>query len=570
MASGIKLSQEEFLKRASEANPDYDFSEAVYMNNKTQVKVICKLHGPFYVQAASCFKNTLTCPECDRLKRKEAFIEKATKTHNGKYDYSQVEYIDGDTKVKVICPIHGEFFTTPNEHGRRSGCPKCSKQYKPTTEEWIDSVKDLYGGKYDLSEVVYVTNKTPIKVICPEHGAFYPLPNNYKAGKSGCPKCNNERKRKQFSKTTEGFIKDAVLKHGDKYDYSKVKYINKTNLIEIICPTHGSFWQSPSVHTSGSNCPLCARESRKNKIRLPQTEFISRLKSLYENKYDYSKIEYVDYETPVVLICPEHGEFKKTPSGLLKGHACPICGSKAKTSSEFIDDAIQVHGQKYDYSKVQYTNCSEKVCIVCPEHGEFWQTPNSHLQGVGCPKCGGGYKYTTEEFIKLAKSVHGDTYDDSKVEYVNNHTPVCIICRTHGEFWQTPQAHLSLSSTTKRRGCGCPKCRNKEQYKLFERLQADLPELELQFEYSPKWLGLQRFDMYSVKYNIAIEYDGEQHFRPIEGLGGDTAFKLNLERDQRKNRIAEENNCTLYRFKYDYTEAFYNDIIQKVNEIIKH
>ena len=117
---------------------------------------------------------------------------------------------------------------------------------------------------------------------------------------------------------------------------------------------------------------------------------------------------------------------------------------------DFITKSRKVHGDKYDYSKVEYINNSTKVCIICPEHGEFWQRPNHHLRGHGCPKCKNVFKKDTETFINQAKEIHGGKYDYSKVEYVNNRTKVCIICPIHGEFWQTPKNHI--------KGQGCNKC----------------------------------------------------------------------------------------------------------------
>ena len=109
------------------------------------------------------------------------------------------------------------------------------------------------------------------------------------------------------------------------------------------------------------------------------------------------------------------------------------------TTYEFIEKAKKVHGDKYDYSKVEYVNSRTKICIICPQHGEFWQTPNAHLMKEGCPKCKGENvskvnRRTTNEFIEKAKKVHGDKYDYSKVDYKNNSTKVCIICPIHGEF----------------------------------------------------------------------------------------------------------------------------------------
>ena len=113
------------------------------------------------------------------------------------------------------------------------------------------------------------------------------------------------------------------------------------------------------------------------------------------------------------------------------------------TTEEFIKKAKEIHGNKYDYSKVEYKNTSTKVCIICPEHGEFWQTPNHHLQGHGCPKCKNEkirkrHTHNITIFIEKARKVHGDKYDYSKAEYINASTKVCIICPEHGEFWQTP------------------------------------------------------------------------------------------------------------------------------------
>lgn len=126
---------------------------------------------------------------------------------------------------------------------------------------------------------------------------------------------------------------------------------------------------------------------------------------------------------------------------------------KYLTTEQFIKKAQQIHNNKYDYSKVEYVNNRTKVCIICPEHGEFWQTPNSHLNGNGCSSCKGLKKLTTKEFIERAKQVHGNKYDYSKTIYVNKRTKVCIICPIHGEFYQTPHNHVYQKQ-------GCPECGN--------------------------------------------------------------------------------------------------------------
>ena len=130
--------------------------------------------------------------------------------------------------------------------------------------------------------------------------------------------------------------------------------------------------------------------------------------------------------------------------------------SKRKTTEEFIIEAEKIHGNKYDYSKVEYKNAYTKVCIICPKHGEFWQPPHDHLKGCGCNKCraenvGNRTRLNTDIFIKKAKEIHGDRYDYSKVNYVNSHNMVNIICPKHGEFKLMAYAHLN--------GQGCKKCK---------------------------------------------------------------------------------------------------------------
>ena len=199
-------------------------------------------------------------------------------------------------------------------------------------------------------------------------------------------------------------------------------------------------------------------------------EFIQEATEKHEGKYDYSKVEYVNSRTKVCIICSEHGhgEFWQRPNDHLSGNGCPKCGKEANRLSkeDFIKKAKKIHGDKYDYSKVEYVNCMTKVCIICPEHGEFYQQANVHTQGYGCPKCGSCYVPTNEEWIASANKVHKDKYDYSKVEYLGTHTKVCIICPEHGEFWQRPHDHI--------KGCGCSKCKGDKFRKRYASIKKSL------------------------------------------------------------------------------------------------
>jgi hypothetical protein len=168
-------------------------------------------------------------------------------------------------------------------------------------------------------------------------------------------------------------------------------------------------------------------------------------------RYDYSRVEYVNYSTIITIICPDHGAFDQTPDSHLNHKGCPDCGgSRPLTTETFIEKARAIHGDRYDYSQVNYVNNKTNVAIICPDHGAFPQAPDKHLGKQGCPNCGGSKPLTTETFIEKAQAIHGDRYDYSLVNYVNARTYVTIICPDHGPFSQVPDSHLGDS--------GCPDC----------------------------------------------------------------------------------------------------------------
>ena len=204
----------------------------------------------------------------------------------------------------------------------------------------------------------------------------------------------NKNKHSTKKLTTEEFINKAKDIHGDKYDYSKVEYVNNKTKVCIICPEHGEFYQTPRDHLNGSGCKKCFDNLKRGKKRqLTTKEFIEKAKLIHGEKYDYSAVKYVNNSSKILIICHEHGEFLQTPNDHLSGCGCKKCSiinksNKIKSTTDiFIKNANLVHNNKYDYSKVNYINNRTKICIICPEHGEFWQTPHSHLNGRGCPHC---------------------------------------------------------------------------------------------------------------------------------------------------------------------------------------
>ena len=189
--------------------------------------------------------------------------------------------------------------------------------------------------------------------------------------------------------TTEQFIKRAKEVHGDKYDYSSTVYQNSRTKVTITCPLHRGFEQKPTNHLQGQGCPICVPQ----KIKSSKKQFTEKAQVVHGDKYDYSLVKYVNNKTKVQIICREHGIFEQTPNNHLSGNKCPKCKKNIMKEvitlsiNEFIVKAKEVHGDKYDYSRVNYINSHEKIEIICKEHGSFWQKPNNHLQGQNCYKC---------------------------------------------------------------------------------------------------------------------------------------------------------------------------------------
>ena len=292
--------------------------------------------------------------------------------------------------------------------------------------------------------------------------------------------------------------------------------------------------------------------------KLTTQEFIEKAKLIHGDKYDYSKVEYKNYETKICIICPIHGEFYQTPNKHLNGCGCPKCKGRYKTTEDYIRQAQLVHKDEYSYEKTKYIDYKTKVCITCKIHGDFWQLPNNHLQGKGCPVCGLSKhsKKSTDKFIQEATEKHNGKYDYSKTIYVRNTSKVIITCPKHGDFLQTPKDHLN--------GCGCPKCKRSL---LEEETEKMLNKTSLSYfaQYRAKWLKLRSIDFYIPSLNLAIECQGQQHYQSVEIFGGEKALNDNIQRDKIKKEICLKHNISiLYVFPND---ANIEQIIENLPEI---
>lgn len=189
-----------------------------------------------------------------------------------------------------------------------------------TGEEYIKRCKEVHGEKYDYSRVVYVSLRYKIVIICPVHGPFTQIAANHLYGKKGCFACAKERR----NMTPKRFVSKAKQIWGDRWDYTKTVYTQAHVPVTITCPLHGDFKQDPYNHLHGHiGCRKCdVRQSPNYQF----ARFLERAGQVHKGKYDYSRAEYVDYKTPITIICPEHGEFMVTPTRhLFNEIGCPKC-----------------------------------------------------------------------------------------------------------------------------------------------------------------------------------------------------------------------------------------------------
>lgn len=288
-------------------------------------------------------------------------------------------------------------------------------------------------------------------------------------------------------------------------------------------------------------------------VRVVDTQtFIIKAKATHGDRYDYSKSDYKGGRTNIEIICREHGSFWQTPENHYRSIAkCPKCPSKGmlkrreESKKKFIESSREVHGDKYDYSKVEFVSMSKKVVIICPEHGEFEQAPSSHRNGAGCEPCSREKrKSTTKDFVQKAKEKHGDRYDYSKVSYKHSWSKVTIGCQKHGDFYQKPVDHI--------RGRGCPKCAGSNGESIMRDLLENtifpnkkFPTIRPEFLKNPETGWPLELDCYNEDMRLAFEFQGIQHYQPVRLYGGKERFEQQQKQDQLKRELCVEEKITL-------------------------
>lgn len=531
--------------------------------------------------------------------KKQDFIAKAKTKHGNKFNYENTIYIGYHKELTYVCPNHGLQTQKAGDHLRgKFGCPECSKENKnknsKTTKEWIKESIDVHGNKYDYSVSNYKNKRTKIDIKCPRHNKiFQQYPSIHLQG-YGCPDCGikrmKESKASKLQKQNKSFTNHSTNKksldsllnqfrevHNKKFNYDSVAYRGDSAKIKNYCNTCNEYFeQSPSSHLRGSGCPWCAGKIKDTNM------WIKKAKAVHGNKYDYSKTVYKDIKTKVFITCKVHGDFEILPQKhILRDQGCRECGKNKqrevflKNQEQWISEAKKVHGDKYDYSKVDYIGSVTNVEIICKKHGSFWQAPSKHIsRGDGCPSCMLENRVSNFDDVILKVSiVHGDIYsynssqintDGKKIVLTN------IKCKKHGYFNQRLDGHLD--------GVGCPKCsatKGEKSIRLWlEKNNIIFDEqarASAHFNDSLFIQDIERtfYDFLLPKQKVIIEYDGEQHYYPVDFQGRGLNqrlwdnFLMGLERDKLKTELAENSGYNVLRIPF-----WERDNIENILELI--
>ena len=335
----------------------------------------------------------------------EGFIKRAKEKFGNRFVYDKTEFVNRKSKVIIKCKKHGYFKVTPNSFLSKGctqgGCKGCrnnylSNKFRLNIDELILRFNKKHNNKYDYSKIEYKNVKNTIIIKCPIHGYFKQTAGSHL--KSGCKKCSDlkkGKKRRLYNK--ESFIEISKNIWGNKFDYSLFEYNGIAKKSIFICKEHNNkIYQICRNHLRKQLvCKLCEAKKNKNK-------FIKKALKKFNNKYNYDYIDYKNHYSEIKVICKYHGEYITTPSKHLHTNSknqCPVCLFEIR-KNKVLKKFKKIHGERYDYSQMDFKRTNKKIKIICNEHGIFYMTPDNHIAGKNCNKC---VKYNPK-FVKGKKA----------------------------------------------------------------------------------------------------------------------------------------------------------------------
>ena len=334
----INWTWDKFVKEANKFhNNKYQYPRQVFKTTKTKYIIICPVHGEFeqsifHHLKGGCNKCAVELRNQNQRDTKQDFIKKSTKLFRGKYDYSEVDYFNSQTKVIIGCSIHGKFKMKPNSHLNGQNCPKCgrinaNRNIRTPWDVAIERFRSVHGNRYEYLENTYKDFTTEMSMICKEHGEFKTTPHAHYSMKSGCRTCGINTRAEKNRHKFEQVLSEFRKVHDNTYEYDEKSYKGVDEKIRIKCDKHGWFEQSVTIHKSGSGCKECSYELIGDRTRVTFDEFLNDSVEIHGQNYDYSEIHWVDQHTNISIKCKKsnHGVFSQSPRHHRRGSGCPKC-----------------------------------------------------------------------------------------------------------------------------------------------------------------------------------------------------------------------------------------------------
>ena len=317
------ISFDVFLNRASKKHSNkFSYIESTWEGFEKSTSVVCPTHGQFNMIARQHIAQKHGCPQCamnySRVKAKERrlthteFLKRANTIHGDKYSYVS-ECTIASAYIDINCSTHGIFNQTAQAHLSGQGCPACGKEKahlarRMSFATFVEKGRRRFNDKFTYLEDVWRGGDSPTSAICPSHGRIDIHPYSHVTKKHGCPSCAIEERNQKRRLTDHKVITDFRKMHGDKYDYSKMKYINSNTPVEIVCPTHGVFKQSPDKHKVGRGCAKCSNGKNTSKIAEEWLDFLK----VPEREYrlpEKKRLVVDGYDSTTNTIYQFHGDF---------------------------------------------------------------------------------------------------------------------------------------------------------------------------------------------------------------------------------------------------------------------
>lgn len=534
-----KKTHEEFIRELKCIQPNIRVLNE-YTTSSKKVKCKCLICDNKWDARASNLLLGHGCPECNKKSKKshETFIKELYLINE---DIEIIDkYIDSKTKVKCKCKIDGyEWSSRPDRLLSGNGCPKCSVNRRcvslqKTNDEFITQLKKINENIHPLEN--YINSKTKIRCKCLIDGYEWDARPDQLLQGHGCPKCSGKIK-----KDHDEFVKE--LKKINPNITILGEYKNTHTKIKCKCNIDNYEWEAkPNSLLNNHGCPKCAGNVKKT-----HEEFIFQLNKI--NPYIELLDTYKNSETKIKCRCKVDGyEWYATPSSLLSGKGCKKCAGTLKKTNEEFKDVMKTFHPNIKYEGV-YENSESSIDCECLIDGYKWTTTaHSLMRGHGCKKCAGTLKKTHDEFIKEASEKNKKITIIGKYEGTKN--KILCQCNKCKNKWYTYPSLVLYD-------IGCPICTiSKGESKIIEKLNASNIDYVSQKTFENcSYKNLLRFDFYIPSKNICIEYQGKQHYLPIDfaGKGEDWAkelFKENQEKDKIKRNFCKASKIRLLEIPY--------------------